>query len=431
MKNYSWPTQADLQVNEELTKPGEVQKSLAPLTGADLAKVIDDAVQLKIKELGIDKIDRRYLAFPEAGARHADPLMAFSARDLQDGATPWNEIPQESQVRRKILFKAFMRSVLLGKSVDESLGEFSEAAAAIKPLLVTKAFSSAGGSGSEGGYLIPPGFIAYLIRDIPRYSALFPLVTVFPTGQANAGTMPTVATNASSSWGSESTEITATTGAFGEATYTIYRHNSRAVLPLELVNDTNPAILDVVVSLIQQAMAEERDRVIAYGNGSGKPTGIYQSSGITDVSGITAVNFANLNKLLFSVDMRWHDDPSFRWTLNQNVLNVCSSLVDDQGRPILRDSVGAGLPPTLLGKPFVVSNSFPNTYIGVGVMKGYIWFDRNDMGMATDMGGAYFDAHQMAVKVWERADGKYVNTPTSRFARSKILSGVTSLVAVN
>jgi HK97 family phage major capsid protein len=424
---YKWDwSEADKAENANLLKPETVEKSVAPLVGAEAAAMIAEGVQEYLKEKGLDKIDRKYLAFPEAH-RQSDPSADYSECDLTD-VTPWDELPVDAQLRRKVLTKSLLRKVLFSTSTDESLKSYGDQARAVAKMSV-RTMSSAGGGGSEGGYLIPPGYIPYLVKDIPRLSVLYPKVTTLPTGQSNSGRLPTVATNATSSWGSESVAIDPGDPSFGQATYTIYRHNTRIVLPLELVADSNPAIVETVIGLIQEAMAHERDRCIAYGNGSGRPTGIYQSSGITDVSGITSITYPNLNKMLFSVDMRWHDSPSFCWTLNQNVLSACAALVDDHGIPILRTGgIGNGLPPTLLGKPFVVSNSFPNTYIGIGLLAGYLWFDRGDMGMLTEMGGAYADAHQMMIKVWERADGKYVNTPTSRFARSKILAGITNLV---
>lgn len=427
MSKYNWNfTPEDKAENVKATEPKEVEKALAPLTGEQVAEIVADGIRTYHKEHGVTKVDRQHLMFPEAASAKVDPLLRFSKADVQENVR-WSEIPADSQSRRKVLLRAFMRRVLFGVPADQSLADFGEAVREVTPLLNVRTYSSAGGSGSEGGYLIPPGFIPYLVRDIPRLSVMFPLVSVYPTGQTDSGTLPTVATNAASSWGSESTEITSTDAAFGEATFTIKRHNAIATLPLELVNDTNPAIVDTVVSLIQEAMAQERDKVISYGSGSGRPTGLYQSTGITDVSGITAVNFANLNKLLYSVDERWHNAPNFRWVFNQNVLNAISSLVDSTGQPLVRPGFG-DVPSTILGKRYVVSNYLPNTAIFVGDVAKYVWFDRGDMGMGTDQSGVYFNKHQLAIKFWERVDGKYVTPPTAAMARSKILSGVTNLV---
>lgn len=421
--NFSKSEQAE---NAQLTDPAEIQKGLAPVMGADLSAVVAEGVQEYLKHKGIDAIDRRYLAFPEAQNANRDPASAFSTRDVTE-YSPWQELPPAAQQRRKVLFKAFMRNVLCGTSPDKSLADFGDDVRDVKPLLNARALSSTPG---EGGYLIPPGFISYLVRDIPRMSVLFPLVRVWPTGQANSGKLPTVATNAASSWGAESTEISSTDPTFSEAAWAVERHNAFAVIPFEAVNDTSPELVDTVVTLIQEAMAEERDRVIAYGNGSGRPTGIYQSTGITDVSGVTSITWANLNKILYSVDERWHNVPNARWALNQNVLNAISSKLDDYGQPLFRPAVG-DMPGTILGKRYVVSNSLPNNFIGYLDFGHYFWFDRNDMGMAKDSGGKYFEKHQMAIKVWERVDGKFVSPPTKAGARSRLLAGVTSLVSVN
>lgn len=424
MAKYKWDfSKAEQAENLEVTKPEVIAKGVEPLLGHDAAAMIAEGVQEYLRQNGLDKIDRKFLAFPEAH-RQADPSTAFCKSDLED-PTPWNELPQSAQQRKRVLFKGFLHNVLFGTPAERSLAAFGDATREVAPLLNVRALSSTPG---EGGYLIPPGFIPYLVQDIPRMSVLFPLVREYPTGLAESGTLPTVATNAASSWGSESTEITSTDPTFSAASWTIRRHNAIATLPLELTVSTNPAIVPTVIELIQRAMAEERDRCIAYGNGSGKPTGIYQATGITDVSGITSISWANLNKILYSVDERWHNAPNARWALNQNVLNAISSLLSAvDGQPIFRPAVG-DMPGTILGKRYVVSNHLPNTFIGFLDFSQYAWFNRNDMGMATDMGGEYFKKHQMAIKVWERVDGKYISPPTPAGARTKILSGVTSLV---
>lgn len=431
MSKYNWNfTPAEQEKNLQETNPKEVQKAVEVISGPQVAEIVTDAIRAYHKEHGITQLERKHLVFPEAAEAKADPAFRFTERDLKDGATKWADLPETAKTRRRVLMNAFMRNILFATPAEKTLADFGDGARDVAPLLNARTFSTTGGSGSEGGYLIQPGFIPYLVRDIPRLSVLSGLVSVYPTGQTDAGELPTVATNAASSWGSESTEITSTDPALGQATYAVKRHNAIAVMPLELVKDTNPAIVDTVVSLIQEAMAQERDRVISYGSGSGRPTGLYQSTGITDVSGITAVNYANLNKLLFSVDERWQADPTFRWVFNQNILNAVSSLVDSTGQPILRPGIG-DMPSTVLGIRYVVSNYLPNTAIFVGALSKYILFDRGDMGIATDMGGEYFKKHQMAIKVWERIDGKYVSPPTASMARSKILAGVTNLVTPN
>lgn len=424
---YKWDfSKSEQAENAKLTDPAEIQKGLAPVMGADLSAVVAEGVQEYLKHKGIDAIDRRYLAFPEAQNANRDPASAFSKRDLEAVAS-WDELPQAAQIRRRVLFRAFMRNVLCGTSPDVSLADYGDDVRDVKPLLNARALSSTPG---EGGYLIPPGFIPYLVRDIPRMSVLFPLVRVWPTGKTDSGRLPTVATNAASSWGSEGIAMSSTDPTFGNATWAVERHNAFATIPFEAVNDTSPELVDTVVTLIQEAMAEERDRVIAYGNGSGRPTGIYQSTSITDVSGVTSITWANLNKILYSVDERWHNVPNARWVLNQNVLNAISSKLDDYGQPLFRPAVG-DMPGTIIGKRYVVTNSLPNTALFFGDLAHYFWFDRQDMGMATDSGGKYFETHTLALKVWERVDGKYISAPTPSMARTKVLAGITSLVTPN
>lgn len=424
---YDWPvlTEAEKAKNLELTDPGQIGKAVDSLMGGAGAfeRAVQDAVEKQIKAMGMTLADRRYLQFPEAGR---DGGTLFTARDVdgQDNER-WSDLSPDSQRRKRILVKAWFKRVLFGRDAVKLLADHGQCDEVVARTL-------AGQTDSAGGYLIPPGFIPYLVKDVPRLSVLFPLVTVMPTGQNDAGTMPSVATNVTTSWGTENTAMSSGDPVLGQVTYTINRHNAFCEMPRELVNDSNPSIIDTLVDLFNAAVAEERDRVIAHGSGSGRPQGLYYSTTITDVSGITAVSYDNLLKLKYSLDQRWWGDPSTRWVFNQNVMQAISALKDDNGLPLIRDSLMVGQLPTLLGLPMAISNSCRDTFIGLGALRNYVWFDRQDMGFEwSDTAGDSFKKHQRYFKLWERCDGKFAQTPTSSFVRSKALTGITALVTPN
>jgi HK97 family phage major capsid protein len=416
-------TEDQKNANEKATDAKEIRDAAANVLGDKAGEEIAAKVAEEIRKLGLDKIDRRHLMFP--GAETAQRKSALNVRNILDGSTPVKHWDAERTADVDAGLRAFFHKVLLNKPIASSLEDRG-----LVDDIVVRTLSS---SDSEGGYLIPPGYIPYLTADLPKIAKLLPLVTTFPTGGAPSGEMPTVATNATVAWGSENTAIGAGDPVFGTATYAVNRMNVFCDMPRELVNDTNPRIVDTIIGLFRQAMADELDRCIAYGNGSGKPTGIYQATTITDVSGVTslsstsAAGYLNLIKIMHSVDQRYHSDPSCRWVFNQNVLAMIESILDGQNQPVFRPGIGE-MPSTVLGKPFVVHNGLPNTFIGFGALRYYYLFDHGDMGMeSTTTGGDSFKKHQVLIKFWQRLDGKYVSPAHKPFARSKILANVTAL----
>jgi HK97 family phage major capsid protein len=250
--------------------------------------------------------------------------------------------------------------------------------------------------------------------------------------------MPAVGTNASVTWGdTEGSAMTDNSSSvtFGQNTYTVKRMNAMVKLSREIVSDANPDIVTTVVELFQEAIARENDKVIAIGSGTGRPTGLYSASGITNVS-ITSLTYANIVKLKHSVDIRYHSSPSFRWTMNQNVLAALMQVVDGNGLPIFVDggvpiNGGAltGRVSTILGVPYSIEASLPNNYLGIGDLRYYCWFDRQQLAVESTMeGGDSFAAHQMWIKFTQRCDGKPILPVTKPMARTRVLAGVTSLV---
>ncbi|MCE9606487.1 MAG: phage major capsid protein [Planctomycetia bacterium] len=280
---------------------------------------------------------------------------------------------------------------------------------------------------ADGGYMIPPGYVAMLVRDPAPFTSLDKMATRIPVEQ-NIGVVPTLVAKPQISYGTELEALTATDIELGQASYSLKPRGSYIPMTMQVIQDSSPALLSTVETLIMEALIEERDRSAAYGSGSGQPTGLYQSSGITDVAGITAINWANLNKMFWKVDSRHHQDPSLCWTANQNVISAIDGMVDNQGRPLLKENPREGSPLLLFGKPIVISPAFPNTYIGFGCVRYYHIFDRGILVLdsSNSAGAETWLKQQLLVRISERTDAKYIGPPTSTaFVRSKILAGIT------
>lgn len=351
----------------------------------------------------LDANRAKYLRFPEittAGADGADAAKLFAQG-------------QRSVNVRDVLLADWLRAV--------SLAPQGMAHHYARHDVVKRALSE--GTDSAGGYLVPTGFVGEVVTDAQKISQLYQFCRKLPVSQ-NAGSVPRATSNVAVNWGSENTTIGTQEPAFGEVAYSINRMDALATLSRELVEDASPDIVGVVSQLFMEAIAAERDKMIAIGNGTGKPLGIYSASGITNVS-VTSLTYANLVNLKETLDQRYHADPSLRWVCNQSVKAAIMQIVDTTGRPVFVNDATTNWEPRVLGVPISIEPNCPNNFLFIGALRYYYWFTRSQMVLekSTEAGDA-FGKHQVLLKITERCDGRIVLPPTVPMVRTRVLSGI-------
>jgi HK97 family phage major capsid protein len=324
--------------------------------------VIEEKAHQAMRDAGLTKVDRKHAMFP--------------------GADDANLPAKERSYR-------FFRAVLGGD------------------LLGLKALSE--GSTTAGGYLVPDGFREEIIARLPDLSELAPYVRVVPV-RADTGNVPSLATDIAITWrGGATAENTAfgeSDPVLGQLTWSLKRADAITKMSRELVADSAPSIVEFVTRLFREAIATERDKMIAVGDGTTQPQGIYSASGIESVSVGGALTFAKLVELEQTLPRKYRTRG--RWIMNGTNLRRIYSLEDDNGRPLFVRDMVAGVPESrILGYPVGQQDNLPDHTIFFGDLGYYLWFDREEMGVeSTTFGGDAFEKHQTWVKVWERADGK-------------------------
>jgi HK97 family phage major capsid protein len=341
----------------------DVDKLVAELTarmGDKFGPVMAEVVDQKIKDLGLDRVDRKFSVFPGT-----------------------EDAPAASRAA------AFLRAAILHSEPADGL--------------TRKALSE--GSDGAGGYLVPVEFRGELLRRLPELSELYPHVRTVPV-ITDSGDYPKLSTDVTITWGrAENDEIDETDPVFDHLTWTVRNMSAITYMSRELASDSNPGIVQTVIDLFSEAVAAERDKMIAIGNGSTQPAGIYSASGLTGVTVDGTLSYAKLVEIKYALARRYHRNA--RWVLSSTNLQRITGLVDDNDQPIMRDALVAGETPIILGKPFSVQDDLPDDAIWFGDLSQYLWFDRQRMIIeSTSTGGDTFRKHQVAIKVVERCDGK-------------------------
>ena len=238
----------------------DVDKLVAELTarmGDKFGPVMAEVVDQKIKEMGLDRVDRKFSVFP--GAEEASGAPARAA--------------------------AFLRAAILHSEPIDGL--------------VRKALSE--GSDGAGGYLVPVEYRGELLRRLPELSELYPHVRTVPV-ITDSGDYPKLSSDVTITWGrAENDAIDETDPVFDHLTWNVRNMSAITYMSRELASDSNPGIVQTVIDLFSEAVAAERDKMIAIGNGSNEPAGIYSASGLTGVAVDGALSYAKLVEIKYAL----------------------------------------------------------------------------------------------------------------------------------
>jgi len=366
---------------QDAADPGSVADALLEKAGPRLAEMVGEAVRHEVKDLGLDRVDRKHGIFP--GVEGADdPAAGLAART-----------------------EKFLRAAILGT----------------RDVTVEKALSE--GSDAAGGYLVPDDFRSEVIMRTNELSVLYPRCKRFTTGRDSIK-VPNLATDVTMSWDeAENADFDESDPVFGQTSFTIHRCNAITKTSRELVADSAVNIVDLLTTLFADAISRERDKMVVIGDGSTQPEGIFSATGVTTVSSIGAVTYAKLLEIDENIAEEYRRDPSLCWITNQTVRRYVRGLTDDNSRPILERPMERGAPYTLLDHPLLINPNVPAGYLALGVLNKYWIMDREQVGIeSTTSGGEAFRKHQIWLKVWERWDGKLVQKTSSWC----IGSGITS-----
>ena len=224
------------------------------------------------------------------------------------------------------------------------------------------------GTDAAGGYLVPEELRGEIVQRATEASQIAKLVRRVGC-RSNAVKVPTLATDVSVSWDSEGAAFTESDPAFGQGSITIHRLNVMTKISRELVADAGIDLVDYLSTLFAEAVAVEEDRVIAVGDGSTQPEGLYSAAGVQEYDVAGAIDYDALVDVYYTLPGRYRDRAV--WLGADDVFKTVRKLVDTAGQPLWRPSLEADSPDRLLGRPVITQSDLPTSVLLFGDPKYY------------------------------------------------------------
>ena len=428
-------------------KLNEIQTRLEEIR----AKAVEFLDQMKVEgltESRKEELDRSYdAAMDEFDTVKRDAERAIKLNEVDaaitryadpapEGKPPVPDVkgaaPKEDGLTYEDAFRAMLRHRgpldLMPAEVRSKLSEGYHASAAQGE---TRAQSS--GTDSEGGYTIPEGFMAELIRVMLAWGPMLdPGVTrelitdggeKIPWPKAN----DTGNTGGTRSEGSTITEQAIT---FSEVELNSYPYDSGMVLlSWFLLQDTGLPIQQIIASMLGERLGRSINTVLTTGDGSEKPHGIVTASqrGVDNVAK-TGWTVAKIYDLFHSVDPAYRMSPQFAWMMNDTTLGqlrkITYGAATTDTRPLWQmGDISKGFSDVLLGKPAYTNQAMApfSTSRALSILVGdfskYIVRKVRGMQMVT-MTERYAPQRQNGYFAWCRVDGAMLDDTAIKHGRS-------------
>lgn len=280
---------------------------------------------------------------------------------------------------------------------------------------------------NQGGILVPTTINQSIQDKLEYVSPMRRISTVISNMPAKltlqSGSLPTVY------WVDEGAPITESGVTFAGVTLTPYKAAGLDKFTSEVLEDaaSNPSLQNYVEDRFVLALALLENAAFVNGDGSSKPFG-FRSSAITPTSVATAgaaTNYDDLVNLKYSLGTAYRETGTF--VMPSNAIKVVEKLKDADGRPIWRDSIAVGTPPTLLARPVEIVDEIPSnlgtgsneTEIWYGLYKQYVIGDRGSLRIDLGTDADDFSRDKLSLRIIKRVAGR----PVGNFNFAK-LTGV-------
>ena len=269
------------------------------------------------------------------------------------------------------------------------------------------------GTDSEGGYLVPDEFERTLVEALQEENLFRQLATIITTSSGDRK-IPVVASKGTASWVDEEGAIPESDDAFGQVSIGAYKLATMIKVSEELLNDSVFNLEQYIAKEFGRRLGAKEEEAFFIGDGTGKPTGIFNATGgagvgITTASA-TAITIDEIMDLFYSLKSPYRKSAVF--VTNDATVKSIRKLKDGNGQYIWQPSVTAGQPDTILNRPLKTSAYVPviaatAKTIAFGDFSYYWVADRQGRSFQR-LNELYAATGQVGFKATQRVDGRLI-----------------------
>lgn len=269
------------------------------------------------------------------------------------------------------------------------------------------------GSDTEGGYLVPDEYENTLITALNEENIIRKFAHIFTTS-SGAHKIPVVSQRGTASWIDEAGTITESDDAFGQQLIGAHKVGTLIKVSEELLSDSAFNLESYFTSEFARRIGNAEEEAFLTGNGTGKPTGIFNAAGGAEIgvtaAGATAITADELIDLFYSLKSPYRKNAI--WILNDSTVKLIRKLKDSNGQYLWQPALRDGEFDTILGKRIFTSPFVPEAEAGAKTIAfgdfSYYWIgDRQGVSFKR-LNERYAETGQVGFLATKRVDGKLI-----------------------
>ena len=281
------------------------------------------------------------------------------------------------------------------------------------------------GTDSEGGYLAPDEFERTLIQALEEENLFRSLAKIISTSSGDRK-IPVVATKGTASWVDEEAPIPESDDSFGLVSIGAYKLATMIKVSEELLNDSVFNLESYIAKEFARRIGAKEEEAFFIGDGSGKPTGIFNATGgatlgVTAASA-TAITVDEVMDLFYSLKSPYRKNATF--VMNDATVKAIRKLKDGSGQYIWTPSITAGTPDTILNRPVKTSAYVPTIASTAKTIAfgdfGYYWVADRQGRSFQRLNELYAATGQVGFKATQRVDGKLILPEAIKVLQQKV-----------
>ena len=269
------------------------------------------------------------------------------------------------------------------------------------------------GTDSEGGYLVPDEYEHTLIESLKEENIFRRFAHIIRTSSGDRK-IPIVVSKGTASWIDEEAAYPESDDTFGQTSISAYKLATMIKVSDELLHDSVFDVASYIAREFARRIGAAEEEAFFTGNGTGKPTGLLNTTGGAQVGvtakSATALTFDEVMDLFYSLRAPYRRSAVF--LTNDATMKALRQLKNGNGDYIGQPSVTAGTPDTILNRPVYTSTFMPTIAAGAKAMvfgdMNYYWIADREGRKFQRLNELYAPTGQVGFLASQRVDGKLI-----------------------